>query len=207
MMSAIRRRCAWIGLVLVGVVLSGAAPEPDPVPNRWQLDLDVGPLRVANVMSDDGLQPYFFLTYTVTNHAGEDLLFAPSWELATDNGEILPAGRDVPREVTLALLDRFDNPLLEDQLNILGRLLQGRENAREGLVVWPARDLRVDEVNVYAAGFSGEFKMYEVEQDDGSMRRYVLRKTFNLRYAVGGELAPVRSEELTLGERPRWIMR
>lgn len=206
MKKAIRRIGACLGVLWVAALM-GAAPEPDPVPNRWELDLEVGPLRVANVPTEDGMQPYFFLTYMVTNHSGEDLLFAPSWELATDAGEILPAGRDVPREVTLALLNRFDNPLLEDQLTILGRLLQGRENAKEGLVVWPANNLRVDQVNVYAAGFSGEFKMYEVEQPDGSMERYVLRKTFSLRYGVGGELTPSRSEELRLVERPRWIMR
>lgn len=205
MIKAMRHIGVCLGL-LFGAALM-AAPEPDPVPNRWELDLEVGPLRVANVPTEDGLQAFYFLTYTVTNHAGEDLLFAPSWELATDAGEILPAGRDVPREVTLALLNRFDNPLLEDQLTILGRLLQGRENAKEGLVVWPANDLTVDEVNVYAAGFSGEFKMYQVEQPDGSMERYVLRKTFNLRYGVGGELAPEQNEELRLVERPRWIMR
>jgi len=184
-----------------------AAAEPDPVPNRWELDLVVGPLRVMNVTTDEGIRPFFVLTYLVTNNSGEDLLFAPSWELATDAGDIIPAGRDVSRRVTRRILDRFDNPLLEDQLNILGRLLQGRENAKEGLVIWPATDLALDEVNVYAAGFSGEFKMYEVEQDDGSMERYVLRKTYALRYDVGGELSPSTSEQLSLRERPRWIMR
>jgi hypothetical protein len=185
----------------------GAAPEPDPVPKRWQLDLEVGPLRVTNVDTSEGPRSFYFLTYMVTNNSGEDLLLAPAWDLATDEGTIIRSGRDVPREATVALLSRHENPLLEDQISIIGPLLQGRENAKEGLVVWPADDLDIDRVSVYAAGFSGEFKMYEVGSDPDEMERFVLRKTYSLRYCVGGELDPTQNERLVPCERPRWIMR
>jgi hypothetical protein len=193
--------------VAVLSVTVGAAPEPDPVAKRWQLDLEVGPLRVTNVQTDEGLMPYFYLTYKVTNNAGEDLLFAPAWDLANDEGEIIRSGQGVPHDVTRALIARHANPLLESQLDILGRLLQGRENAREGIVIWPANYLDVNELNIYAAGFSGEFDMYLVDQPDGTSKRYVLRKTYCLRYALDGEYDPQANQQLRLREPPRWIMR
>lgn len=194
-------------LLAGAVVASAAAPEPDPVPKRWQLDLQTGPLRVISVETDAGPMSYYYMTYLVTNNSGEDLLFAPAWDLATDEGTIIRSGRDVPRLVTAEILAMHDNPLLEDQISVIGPLLQGRENAKEGLVVWPADDLDIDRVNVYAAGFSGEFKMYEVGSDPDEVERFVLRKTYSLRYCVGGFLDPSANQELVLCERPRWIMR
>jgi len=198
-----------LGVLEPGAAAAARAPEPDPVPERWQLDLEVGQLRVTTVPTREGPRPFFYLTYQVTNNSGEDLLFAPMWELATDDGEMRRSGLGVPRDVTRHLLARFDNPLLNDQLSMLGRLLQGRENAKQGLVIWPAEDLDVDTVQVFAAGFSGEFRSYMVPdpQNPGEMTRFVLRKTRSLTYCTPGELRPLHNQELRLCERPVWIMR
>ena len=51
---------------------------------------------------------------------------------------------------------RLGNTLIQDQITILGTILQGEENAKEGLVVWPCENFRPGEVTIYAAGFSGE---------------------------------------------------
>jgi len=111
--------------------------------------------------------------------------------------------------VTRDLLSRYDNPLLLDQLSILGRLLQGPENAKEGIVVWPADDLDIDEITVFAAGFSGEFRSYEVPdpENPGQTKRFVLRKTDLLRYCAPGVLVPSPTTSFEPCERPRWIMR
>src|ERR1041384_7762631 len=70
------------------------APEPSPVPKRWELDIQPGPLRTAVVNTESGPRSYFFLTYKVTNNGTADLLFAPAFELATDEtGEPLRSGR------------------------------------------------------------------------------------------------------------------
>ncbi|MCA3004145.1 MAG: hypothetical protein ACK51N_02410 [bacterium] len=134
-----------------------AAPEPSPVPKRWQLDAAFSPLRVATVeVPNVGPRAFYYLTYKVANNTGQDLLFAGSFELATADGKVYRSGRNVPAEVTAELIARQSNPLLQDQIAILGNLLQGPENAREGLVVWPAEDLSPGTLTVYAAGFSGE---------------------------------------------------
>src|SRR5258707_477367 len=77
------------GLWLLGTTL-GLAPEPDPIPRRWQLSIEPGPLRIATVeVPNEGPKAFFYMTYKVTNTSGGDLLFAPSFDLATNNGDVL----------------------------------------------------------------------------------------------------------------------
>jgi hypothetical protein len=150
------------GLTLTAPV-SAAAPEPAPVPRRWQLDIQPSPLRTM-VVEAPGVGPraYFYMTYKVTNNSSSDLLFAPAMELATDDMDVLRSGRDVPVAVTNTILERLQNPLLEDQIKIVGTLLRGPENAKEGLAVWPVPAMHQAEVNVYCAGFSGETTTVEI---------------------------------------------
>ncbi len=202
---AIGRACACLVLVLSVAVLTGAsAPEPDPVSKRWQLDLQPGPLRITTMsVGTTGPRAYFYFTYVVTNNSGQDLLFAPAFELANDEGDVLRSGRQVPLEVTRALISAQDNSFLQDQISIIGQLLQGRENARDGIAIWPANDLNADDVTIYAAGFSGETATVE---GPATKQKAVLRKTLMLRYAVHGDLVGQGTRPLDLSEQ-RWIMR
>lgn len=206
---AVAIAAASVGVAARSVAIA-AAPEPDPVPRRWQLDVKVGPLRVTTVDAPRiGPRTYYYLTYRVTNNSGQDLLFAPSFELATDHGERRRSGRDVPAEVTRALLERLGNPLIQDQISILGMMLQGEENAKDGLVIWPANDLKADEVVIYGSGFSGESATLEMpDPTTGQPRQVVLRKTLMVRYKLPGDL---RTDVPGQRELPpfenRWIMR
>ena len=109
-----------------------------------------------------GPRAYFFMTFKVTNYSPTDLLFAPAFELATDDMDVLRSGRDVPVAVTKEIMGRLENSLLEDQISIVGTLLRGAENAKEGLVIWPVPQLHQSEIAVYCAGFSGETATVEV---------------------------------------------
>jgi hypothetical protein len=209
--------CVCAGGAALGVASPAyAAPEPSLIPTRWQLDVRPGPLRLAQVEVETQIPGpsgsvvtvrqhrfFFYLTYTVINNTGEDLMFAPSFELATDDGRLIRSGRDVPSEVTAELLKRLRSPFLLDQISIIGMLTQGEENAREGLVIWPADNLMVDEVTVFASGFSGESRRV-IRPDTGE--EVVLRKVLMLRHDTPGEL-------LGQGDRPvdrtqqRWILR
>lgn len=204
------RFAACWAFILTALCASAAArpPEPDPVPRRWQMDLEPGPLRFATVdVPGHPQRTYFYMTYKVTNTSGNDLLLAPAFDLANERGVVVRSGRDVPYEVTKEILARLDNPFLEDQISILGILQQGPENAREGLVVWPALDVKGEEVAVYASGFSGESRTIESpDPRTGEMKRYNLRKTLMLRYRVPGEIYERGSEPFELVER-RWILR
>jgi len=181
-----------------------AAPQPDPIPRRWQLDVRPGPLRIA-ILDVEGAGPRAFLyfTYYVENNTGEDLLFAPSFEMTTDLGARRKSGVDVPRSVTQQLLTSLRNPFLKDQISAVGLLLQGDEHARESLVAWPIDNLEVDEVTLFAAGFSGETETV-IRPDTGEP--VLLRKTLMLRHETPGDLAVLGSRPLPRVEQ-RWIMR
>ena len=214
-LSRISRRAAVTRVMLLVVALLGsvvawvrAAPEPDPVPRRWQLDLEVGPLRIATVDAPGvGPRSYYYLTYKVTNSSSEDLLLAPIFEMAGEDVPVMRAGRGVPADVTRQLLERLGNPFLQDQISILGMILRGEENAKEGLVVWPADNLRARDLSIYAMGFSGETRPIEVaDAKSGQMRKVLLRKTMMVRYDVPGDLDGHDSSALPVNES-RWILR
>jgi hypothetical protein len=196
--------------IAASALLSGVAPEPSPIPRRWQLDLTPGELRMMRVEHDGELMPYFYLTYTVVNNSGEDVLFAPLWEMAMDNGDLIRSGRDVPLPVVRHIIEQLENPFLESQVQISGPLLQGEENAKDGIIVWPIRDFDVDEIKVYAAGFSGETATIEVpDPQSKQLKKIVLRKTLELTYTTPGDLDPRSSEALHRANqgRGRWVMR
>src|SRR5262245_48031609 len=149
-------RAALSMLCLAVLALAGVAtaPEPDAVPRRWQLELEPGQLRIAAARVGDNTRYFYYFTYTVTNNSGEDRFLAPAWELATDTGEVTRSGRDVPPEVTNAVKDSLQNILVDDQVAIIGNLLQGKENAKTGVVIWPVGDMSPNEVTIYGAGYS-----------------------------------------------------
>ncbi len=188
----------------VGPAPAVAAPQPDPIPRRWEFDVEPGALRATSVLDENGEpEAYFYLTYTVTNRTGQEQYLAPLWELATDDGRIVRSGSGVAPRVYDTLLERLRNPFIQDEVDIQGRLLTGREHQRQGIVVWPAANLSVDEVSVYGAGFSGETRSY-VRPDTGES--VVLRKTLTLRHAVPGTLSPSLNPVLERTEST-WTLR
>lgn len=185
---------------------ASAQPEPDPIPTKWEFRFEPGPLRMAMVDVDGvGVQRYFYFTYRITNYWDNDLLFAPDVELRTSDATVSRSGREVPRQVTQDILGRLDNPLMEDPLGIVGQVLQGPENARDGVVIWPAQDLDVDEVSIFFGGLSGETRVYETGSGDDA-RRFTLRKTMMLRYETPGNFGEKNNQVLPVTET-RWIMR
>ena len=193
--------------VVVGALTASlvvAAPLPDPVPRKWEFRFEPGDLRTIVVDApDQGPTAFYYMTYYVENNSGADRYFAPRFELTTSEGDVLRSGRDVAREAVDAIMDTLDNPLLLDEIRVQGPLLQGDENAREGLVVWPVTDFDINDVTVYAAGFSGENAIVRRPDTNATV---VLRKTKMLRHAIPGQLQP-RSERPLQRTIERWVMR
>ncbi|HVZ93374.1 MAG TPA: hypothetical protein VG797_02580 [Phycisphaerales bacterium] len=181
-----------------------AVPQPDAVPRRWELQLTPGPLQVASVeVPGHAPAAYLFITYKVVNKSGADRLFAPSFDLDLGDGKVYRSGRDVPSEVVDTLIKRSANPELVDEIHIQGMLLQGDENAKEGIVVWPCPNLKPEFVKVFMAGFSGETK--SITRPDNNQTA-VLRKQRMLSHQISGEIDPTRREPLARTE-DLWIMR
>lgn len=191
---------------LVG--MTGMAPEPDPIPRRWELKVDVGALRVTTMEVAGQPRAFAYMTYKVTNKSGKDLLFAPSFELSFGGPKAVRAGSDIPAEVTDALLAKIGDPLVQDQIAVIGTLLNGDENARQGLVIWSCENLAPQKLSMYAAGFSGETATVELPspKDPKVKEKAILRKTLMVQYAQVGEIGGRGDKALDVSEQ-RWIMR
>ena len=210
-----RRALSVAAFTLIAAVFAvlpaAAAPEPDPVPTRWEFTFKPEPLRLVRLETEgpEGTESawYAFMTYRVTNTSGQDRMLAPLFELATDKGHVVRSGRGVPAEVTREIMGMIDDPLLQDQLSIVSTLLQGIENTRRGLAVWKLPDTTADEIKIFAAGFSGESEpFYITDPETGERVRKVLRKSRMLRYAMPGVVTDMSTPTPELDEA-RWVLR
>ena len=193
-------RLAALGAVLMTCAV-WAFPEPASVPYRWELDFRPGPLRLY-VDPVDGTAWWHF-TYAVVNRTGDDQLWAPSFVLFTDAGEILVSGRDVPSSVETDLCSLMGNELMQTQNEIIGEIFQGPEHAKEGVVVWPARQTDVNELSLFIAGVSGETTRIN---NPLSGEEVILRKTLQRDYLIRGKALARGSKPLELMQQ-RWILR
>jgi hypothetical protein len=192
--------CAAVAAMSAAWVAWGH-PVPSPVPLRWQMEFAPGPLRVY--VDPAEVCVYWYFVYKVTNRTGRDQVWAPSLVLFTDAGEILPAGRGVPSRVTEDIARLLGNELLESPNQIIGEIRHGRENAKEGLAVWPARAVDVNELSLFIAGISGE-TVSVVSPTTG--RTELLRKTLQRDYLIPGDMLARGSEPAPL-VRETWVMR
>lgn len=208
MQTCAARLTAFLVLAIAGILSCAFAPEPDPIPTRWQLDLRPGELRLVSLSTNDtGPRAYAFLTYRVVNNTGQDLPFVPAFDMANDQGTVVRSGQNVPSEITAQILALIDNEFVQDQIGILGTLQQGPENAKDGVVIWPVTDLLTDTLTVYAAGFSGETKPVLVtDSATGEKVRKTLRKVRRLQYATPGNLVLDQSKPMEIAIDD-WVMR
>jgi hypothetical protein len=187
--------------VLLAAGAALAYPKPAPVPPRWELEFEPGELRLYVDPIEGGT--YWYFTYKVTNRTERDQVWAPVFDLFTDAGEILRSGRDVPSRVAEDIKELLGNDFLEYQNEIIGDIYYGRDHAKEGLVVWPARRLDVNEMSLFIAGTSGETAVV-VNPITGE--RVLLRKTLQRDYLVPGDALPRGSKPIPLKEQ-HWVMR
>lgn len=199
--GAIHQPIATAVMILAMACAAMAFPKPAPVPYRWELNFDAGELRLY--VDPSTRNAYWHFTYTVTNRTGKDQLWAPKFILFTDSGEILEAGRDVPTRITEDLLELLGNELIEDQNEAIGDILQGREHAKEGLVVWPARHLKVSELSLFVAGISGENARVKNPVTGAEV---ILRKTLQRDYLVRGDAMARGSKPVELLTET-WVLR
>jgi hypothetical protein len=197
-----------LGAALLAIAGAGPivamAPEPDPVPRRWELQVETTELRLVTLNAPNvGPRKYLYFTFKATNNSGQDLLFAPSFELSDGDGRVARSGRNVPQSITQALLAETQNPFIQDQISVIGEFMQGAENAKDGLVIWPVEGFNPSQITVYAAGFSGETKT--VIGPNGK-DKFILRKTLRLEYQSPGDLSEAAGQSIGISNRS-WIMR
>jgi len=173
------------GLVpLVGAATVLAEPSAHAQSRDWEFDFLPGELRHF-VDPVDG-KAYWYLTYRVVNRTGSERMWAPTFQLYGDRGQLLSSGREVPARVTKALIDKAGTPFTQDQYQILGELRVGEENAKDGLVVFPSPDPEITELTLFVGGISSRINR---DPDPVSGEPRTRRRHLRLDYLMAGEAA------------------
>ena len=100
------------------------------------------------------------------------------------------------------LKDLLGNEMIETQNEIIGDLLQGPENARDGLVIWPARVLQVNEITMFISGISGETIRV---RNPITSEQVILYKTIQRNYLIPGAALARGSRPIQLSSK-KWIL-
>ena len=192
---------------LVGVSTSNAAhPKPNAVATRPELTFEPGELRLRQSERDG--KWYWYMTYTVSNYTGKDRIWAPTFILFTDRGDLLESGRGVRREIPEEFIAYLGDEMLETQSQMIGDLRQGEGNKRSGLIVWPAPNMNVNELSLFAAGISSESA---VIKHPVTGKEKVLQKTLMREYLIPGDATALGDAPVELhpdvDRAPRWIFR
>ncbi len=116
----------------------------------------------------------------------------------------------------------IEPPRLLAAIEAIGPLLQGRDNARTSVAIFPELDARVANFTVYFGGLSGEIvtrpnpgydksraaerKSRLEELDVKTQKNFALRKALALPYTLPGDVNTRRIATPVLG-RSTWVMR
>jgi hypothetical protein len=166
-------------------------------------ELDFAPSELRLFKDPETGKHYWYMTYDVVNKTGKEVRFAPRIDLVVDDGRILAQGDGVSSGAVRELKKFLKNELLEDQFEILGEVLPGKEHAKTGLVVFRADDLEPTELTVMVQGLSRETEK-KPHPKTGEM--VTLRKTVRLDYLVPGDPKPRGSTTYPIVNR-EWIFR
>ncbi len=219
-----RHKAAAVGLTLAMLFLvagdsSGRIPRPSVTEENWQLEFEFKALEPIQLEVAGERRTYWYLRYTVINRTGDDRPFTPDFTLYSERGELHQAGFQVPHQAYEIIRKRHNDPLLRTPVGMMGKLLQGEDNAKHGIAIWPDFDAESGFVDIFVGGLSGEVQEIPLPKPikktlrlpDGktkeiTKRTLILSKTLNLRFKIAGEVAARhRAEpELVFG---KWVMR
>lgn len=197
------------GLAAVCLFLSdrpaAAFPEPNVVTTSWQLEFKHEHPRAMQVRLPGEQDPrtYWYMVYTVTNNSGEEQNFVPVITLLSDAGDFVSAQKGIPPVVFTTLKQRLRNPLLTNPTQVVGRILQGADNAIDGVAIWSMPDHDVNHVSIFFEGLSGET---HVIKDPRTGDDKLLRKTLHLQYDTPGSVER-QPEKPWIFNDLRWVVR
>ena len=201
-------------LLIAGMIVGTAAararkslaPEPSLASKSWQLSFGHGvPLRMTVVCKKNGqpkLMTYWLFTYSVANNTGKDIYFNPRFDLVTDTGRIIPATVTTTPAMLAKIRSFTGNPFIINPMLITGRLLQGADNAKDGVAVFAGLTSKDRGFRIYVSGLSGETA---VQTDPLTGGHVILHKTLELHYSTPGEAINAKPTIILLGTR--WVMR
>ena len=173
--------------------------------DQWELDYQVGPLRLYK--DGESGEAFWYATYTIVNRTGRDRNIAPQWTILDEEGRLFNAGEGVSRRVQRAVQALLANPLHEDQSAVIGDIMTGEENAKSGFAIWKVGP-EVRRFSILVTGLSNTKK---VSDDPATKKPIVLKKTRRIDYQMATDRATLIGEVPMVPsgaeQNPRWIMR
>ncbi len=209
---------------LVFALLTASAepvPKPGVVARSWELEFEYETPQPMTIQLPEWKEKrtFWYMLYTVTNRSSADRIFVPEFCLYTDTGEVLRGGERIPVGVFNTIKKRHNNPLLTDMAFITGKILQGTDNAKDGVAIWRDFDHKARGFDVFVAGLSGERAKIKlpkpitvtVTDENGKEKKVtktemILSKTLDLWYFLPGE-ASARNRNTPKLREKKWVMR
>jgi len=183
-------------LLVLGVTLPLHAdyPSPSPYPVSWELDLTYQLPKRILVDTGNGPKAYWYFTYHVTNNTDRDkVMFYPSFDMMTAAGTVVRSDNNISPKVFQAIKDKEHIKYLQDANSIGGELLQGEDQSRDGVAIWPEPDSRMGSFTIFASGFWGEAATVKVGD-----KETIVHKTLQNTYHLDADSANADSGQVKL---------
>lgn len=202
-------------IILFVSVKAFSAPQPAIVPstNQWTLNVVFNQPQQITVKlpGETKARRLWYIIVTLTNNSDIDVPFYPACELMTDTLEVLGTYNDTEGIVFDKIKRRHKKkyPFLEPLELAENRILQGQDNTKDMVIIWPDFDAKAKNISLFLAGFSNETVAVEhpTEKDvDGNPKKLYLRKTLELQYSIAGD-EKLRSSGKFAYKGKRWVMR
>ncbi len=202
-------------IILLTSINAFSAPQPAIVPraNQWTLNVvfEQPQQIMVKVPGQSKTQRFWYIIVTLTNNSDMDVPFYPTCEMMTDTFQIIGAYHDSENVVFKKIKRRHKKkyPLLESVLHADNRILQGQDNTKDLVIIWPDFDAKTKNISLFLAGLSNETAVVEhpTEKDaNGNPEKLYLRKTLELQYSIGGD-EKLRSSSKLAYKGKRWVMR
>ena len=217
----IRLAAVAVAAVVLAATWAASAPQPKTIPTEWELQgrfQTPQPIQVT-VPGETDRQIFWYVLYTTTNTSGDDRIFVPDFTLYTDTGQVLHGAEGISPSVFEAIQLRHNNPLLNSVSAMTGQLLQGLDNAKDGVAIFLDIDPQARAFDLFIGGLSGEtvgvklpMKVIVLEADvEGRPVKalkdtILLRKAWQLTYQLPGDAGARFSAKPRMASS-RWVMR
>jgi hypothetical protein len=167
-------------------------------------DLEFRPGSLSVVTDAESGQRFWVFSYTIANKTGKTQRFSPRFELLMGDGVILSAGKDVPLDAARRVQRAAASAQAVDQFQIMGDILDGEANAREGFVIWPAKGDSKD-ITLFVTGMSSSF---DRRTDPATGKDVIVRRSWSRHYTAPGVADPRLSQEASFDPlKDAWLMR
>ena len=192
-----------------------AYPKPAIAPEltEWTLEIVFDqPQQISvKIPHHAKKERFWYIILTLTNNSGSDVGFYPSCDLFTDTFQIVPAGIRTQQRVfkQIKLKHQGKYPFLESIDFVAPKFLQGPNTAKDVVIIWRDFDAKAKNIDLFIAGLSNETVVvaHPAETDEnGEPVKVYLRKTLDLKYAIGGDEAFRQSAKLVFKGKS-WVMR